>query len=181
MWAMEEEPHCTKRFAMTVVEGAEGETPPWISLTFGIEQADLRSLERYRPNLGTTATAPWKSTDFQPFFEVFGPRRVVLRGFRCFLLEPKSRCGWPLGARTRAPRGRCTRNSPWRGAKFIWRGSTFWLKHLGSKFNRPATELKVKNGRRRLVPVMLRSTPYRRDLRARPTPRLMVAMMAHRL
>lgn len=49
-WARLDEPECTKRFAMRVIDGAEGETPPWISLTFGIEQADIRRVEHYRAN-----------------------------------------------------------------------------------------------------------------------------------
>lgn len=50
-WAHEDEPHCTKRFAMKPDDAStEGETPPWISLTFGVEHADIRHLERFHAN-----------------------------------------------------------------------------------------------------------------------------------
>jgi len=52
-WAHEDEPHCTKRFAMKPEDPNRegiGETPPWISLTFGVEQADVRRLDRFHAN-----------------------------------------------------------------------------------------------------------------------------------
>ena len=111
MWAMEEEPHCTKRFAMTVVEGAEGETPPWrpalnvfewpksirISMKFRVR------IKVFTPKRGVLAHFPGVSrppTEDQPDFWR-GASRSALAG--ALPAEPRHHGDGALGHLGHAP------------------------------------------------------------------------------
>ncbi|CAJ1335791.1 unnamed protein product [Effrenium voratum] len=64
-WAHQEGESCTKRFAMKIIEGtSQVETPPWISITFGTHESDLRRLDQFHPNQTMSVRlAKWDSFD----------------------------------------------------------------------------------------------------------------------